>query len=111
MFFSLVTTSTEIQKTQPGYLLGSDLFKINENSGNITMVKPADVLGPISLTVLVKPKHSIAFMQFIQITVFVSLIIIDLHCCNDVMRSLQIKVKLFPTVVNLHSISMATRFM
>lgn len=29
------------------------MFQIDENSGNITMLKPADVAGPISLLVLV----------------------------------------------------------
>lgn len=30
-----------------------NIFQIDENTGNITMLKPADIAGPISLTVLV----------------------------------------------------------
>uniref|UniRef100_UPI003AAE84F0 cadherin-related family member 5 n=1 Tax=Centroberyx gerrardi TaxID=166262 RepID=UPI003AAE84F0 len=40
------------------FLSGNDagLFGINADSGNITMLKPADVLGPINLTVLATQK-------------------------------------------------------
>ncbi|KAE8296633.1 Cadherin-related family member 5 [Larimichthys crocea] len=64
------------QKILYSFLTGSDLFKINENSGNITMVKPADVLGPISLTVLATQRDN---NKFTTTTVTISVQVKSLH--------------------------------
>lgn len=39
------------------------LFEINSNTGNITMLKPADVLGTITLTVLVNTTYFLAVIK------------------------------------------------
>lgn len=36
-----------------------NIFQIDEDTGNITMTKAADIAGPITLTVLVKPHLSL----------------------------------------------------
>ncbi|TKS73827.1 Cadherin-related family member 5 [Collichthys lucidus] len=64
------------QKILYSFLTGSDLFKINENSGNITMVKPADVLGPISLTVLATQSDN---NKFTTTTVTITVQVKSLH--------------------------------
>ncbi|XP_037622865.1 cadherin-related family member 5 [Sebastes umbrosus] len=53
------------------------LFEINANTGNITMLKPADVLGTISLTVLAA--QEINSYQFATTTVTVSVQVKSLH--------------------------------
>ncbi|XP_073328713.1 uncharacterized protein [Pagrus major] len=53
------------------------LFQINSDSGNITMLKPADLLGTISLTVLAAQKtHS---FQFATTTVSINVQVKSLH--------------------------------
>ncbi|XP_045893060.1 cadherin-related family member 5 isoform X2 [Micropterus dolomieu] len=56
---------------------GDGLFKINPNSGNISMLKPADVLGTISLTVLAAQKMN--SYQFATTTVTVNVQVKSLH--------------------------------
>ncbi|KAK9516211.1 hypothetical protein VZT92_024155 [Zoarces viviparus] len=55
----------------------SSLFQINPNTGNITMLKPADVLETISLTVLAAQKTN--SFQFATTTVTVSVHVKSLH--------------------------------
>ncbi|KAM4573903.1 uncharacterized protein PAE49_008618 [Odontesthes bonariensis] len=61
------------------FLRGNDdgLFEINPNTGNITMLKPTDVLGTISLTVLAA--QSINTHQFATTTVMISVQVKSLH--------------------------------
>ncbi|KAM6925653.1 cadherin-related family member 5-like isoform 2-T2 [Lycodopsis pacificus] len=56
---------------------GGGLFQINPNTGTITMLKPADVLGTISLTVLAAQKTN--SFQFATTTVTVSVQVKSLH--------------------------------
>ncbi|XP_049928816.1 cadherin-related family member 5 isoform X2 [Epinephelus moara] len=56
---------------------GGGLFHINPNTGNISMLKPADVLGPIGLTVLAAQR--INSHQFATTTVTVSVQVKSLH--------------------------------
>ncbi|XP_075944840.1 cadherin-related family member 5 [Anarhichas minor] len=56
---------------------GGGLFQINPNTGNITMLKPADVLEPISLTVLAAQKTN--SFQFATTTVTVNVQVKSLH--------------------------------
>lgn len=53
----------QVEATQCVCVLGDDgkLFEIDANTGTISMTKPADVLEPITLTVLVKMKLSCFF--------------------------------------------------
>ncbi|XP_030280722.1 cadherin-related family member 5 isoform X2 [Sparus aurata] len=60
--------------------LGGDaggLFQINSDTGNITMLKPADVLGTISLTVLAAQR--VSSFQFSTTTVTISVLVKSLH--------------------------------
>ncbi|XP_072242584.1 cadherin-related family member 5 isoform X2 [Leuresthes tenuis] len=61
------------------FLRGNDdgLFAINQKTGNITMLKPTDVLGTISLTVLAA--QSINSHQFATTTVMISVEVKSLH--------------------------------
>ncbi|XP_014194258.1 cadherin-related family member 5 isoform X2 [Haplochromis burtoni] len=61
------------------FLNGNDagLFKINSNTGNITMLKPADVLGTITLTVLASQK--VNTHQFATTTITISVHVESLH--------------------------------
>ncbi|XP_068584991.1 cadherin-related family member 5-like isoform X2 [Cebidichthys violaceus] len=61
------------------FLAGNEggLFQINSNTGNITMLKPADVLGTIALTVLAAQKTNT--FQFATTTVTVSVQVKSLH--------------------------------
>ncbi|XP_044048794.1 cadherin-related family member 5-like isoform X3 [Siniperca chuatsi] len=56
---------------------GDGLFEIGPNTGNISMLKPADVLGTISLTVLAAQKRN--SYQFATTTVTVSVQVKSLH--------------------------------
>ncbi|XP_017295003.1 cadherin-related family member 5 isoform X2 [Kryptolebias marmoratus] len=56
---------------------GTDLFEINPNTGNITMKKPADVLGPISLTVLAAQRTNA--YQLATTTLTISVQVKSLH--------------------------------
>ncbi|XP_047236857.1 cadherin-related family member 5-like isoform X2 [Girardinichthys multiradiatus] len=53
------------------------LFEINPNTGNITMLKPADVLGPIALTVLAAQR--INSHQFSTTTVTITVQVKSFH--------------------------------
>ncbi|XP_039882500.1 cadherin-related family member 5 isoform X2 [Simochromis diagramma] len=55
----------------------TDLFEINSNTGNITMLKPADVLGTITLTVLASQK--VNTHQFATTTITISVHVKSLH--------------------------------
>ncbi|KAM4554489.1 uncharacterized protein V3H82_018718 [Fundulus diaphanus] len=61
------------------FLTGNEdgLFEINSNTGSITMVKAADVLGPITLTVLAAQK--INPHQFATTSVTISVLVKSLH--------------------------------
>ncbi|XP_041852144.1 cadherin-related family member 5 isoform X2 [Melanotaenia boesemani] len=61
------------------FLRGNEdgLFGINPNTGNITMLRPTDVLGPISLTTLASQKFS--SHQFATSTVTISVQVKSLH--------------------------------
>uniref|UniRef100_A0AAX7U193 Cadherin domain-containing protein n=1 Tax=Astatotilapia calliptera TaxID=8154 RepID=A0AAX7U193_ASTCA len=61
------------------FLSGNDagLFEINSNTGNITMLKPADVLGTITLTVLASQK--VNTHQFATTTITISVQVKSLH--------------------------------
>ncbi|XP_070764242.1 cadherin-related family member 5 [Enoplosus armatus] len=56
---------------------GDGLFEINHNTGNIIMLKPADVLGTISLTVLAAQRRN--SYQFATTTVTVNVQVKSLH--------------------------------
>ncbi|XP_029289274.1 cadherin-related family member 5-like [Cottoperca gobio] len=56
---------------------GGGLFGINPNTGNITMLKPVDLLGTISLTVLAAQKMNI--YQFSTTSVTISVQVKSLH--------------------------------
>ncbi|KAI3370584.1 hypothetical protein L3Q82_007152 [Scortum barcoo] len=56
---------------------GDGLFEISPNTGNITMLKPADMLGPISLTVLAAQK--VNAYQFATTTVTIDVQVESLH--------------------------------
>ncbi|XP_013882136.1 cadherin-related family member 5 isoform X2 [Austrofundulus limnaeus] len=55
----------------------ANLFQINPNTGNITMQKPADILGPISLTVLAAQR--INSHQFATTTLTIQVTVKSLH--------------------------------
>ncbi|XP_063336397.1 cadherin-related family member 5 [Pelmatolapia mariae] len=61
------------------FLSGNEagLFEINSNTGNITMLKPADVLGTITLTVLASQK--VNTHQFATTTITISVQVKSLH--------------------------------